>query len=246
MHFIEFITRQRLTIFIVGIATFVTALFLSHLIGFSSLWGTLLINLAASSTTIVFTALIIDYLGLKEAGDKTRNAAGQAEDEIKTTCYRIKWRLAQLFGLERYSSTRDHIGSHEEAIEYLDEITTAVNNYLARHDFINDKADINRKALAKYTRHLELAQNELEQVLILYEYAMPLSFRELVLALRKELQVSEQVLGFIDTDTSLNGSNLSLIKISAQSIYDAIESVLKHGSRTDQGVSIHFKTSKLG
>jgi len=246
MHFKEFITRQRLMIFFVGIATFTVALFFSHLIGFSSLWGTLLVDLAASSMTIIFTALIIDYLGLKEASDKTQNAAGLAEDEIKTTCFRIKWRLARLFGLERYSSIRDHIGNHQEAIDYLDEITISVSNYLARLDFINDKTPINGKAFAKYTEHLGLAQTELEQVLILYEYAMSFSFRERVLALRKELQVSEQLLGFIDTETSLNGSNLSLIRITAQSIYDAIEAVLEHDSRTDQGVPIHHKGSKLG
>ena len=70
MHFKEFITRQRVIIVIVGIATFVIALFFSHLIGFSTLGGALFVNLAASSITIVFTALIIDYLGLKEASDK--------------------------------------------------------------------------------------------------------------------------------------------------------------------------------
>jgi hypothetical protein len=246
MHFKEFITRQRVIIVIVGIATFVIALFFSHLIGFSTLGGALFVNLAASSITIVFTALIIDYLGLKEASDKTQNAAGLAEDEIKTTCFRIKWRLARLFGLERHSSTRDHIGDHQEAIEYLEEITTAVENFLARHDFINDKTSIKGKSFIKYRENLESAQTELEQVLILYEYAMPFSFREHVLALRKELRVSEQVLGFIDTETSLNSSNLSLIRITAQSIYDAIEAVLAHSSRIDQGVPIHSKGSKLG
>lgn len=244
MQFKEFITRQRAAIFIVGIATFIASLLISHVIGFASLWGELFIDLAASSVTVIFTALIIDYLGLKERSNKTQNAAGLAEDEIKATCFRIKWRLARLLGLERRNSGRDNISNRQEAREYFDRVTTEVDNYLSKHKFVSDKT-VNEKAFPQYMERLQSAQAELEQTLTLYEYALSYSLREQILALRSELQIAERILGFIDTSEPLTKANLSLIRITGQSIYEAVEAVLKHDSRTALGVPIHAKDSKL-
>ncbi len=245
MQFKEFITQQRVAIFIVGIATFVVSLIISSASGFSTLWGALFVDLAASSVTIVFTALIIDYLGLKEQNSKTQHAAGLAEDEIKATCFRIKWRLARLFGLPRRRSGRDHISDRQEAREYLDTVTAEVDSYLSHHSFVDRKTPFNEDAFAQYLERLQAAQTELEQVLVLYEYALSYSLRERVLALRSELQVAERLLGFIDTSEPFSKANLSLIRITAQSVYDAIEAVLEHDSRTALGVSIHAKDSEL-
>lgn len=241
MQFKDFITQQRVTIFIVGIATFVVSLLISHVTGFATLWGELFIDLAASSVTIVFTALIIDYLRLKEQSNKTQNAAGLAEDEIKATCFRIKWRLARLFGLERRNSGRDNISDRQEAKEYLDRVTSEVDDYLSQHSFVKDKTHVNEKAFPQYLERLQIAQTELEQVLVLYEYALPYTLRERVLALRSELQVAERVLGFIDTSDSLTKANFSLVRVTAQAVYEAVETVLEHDSRTALGVPLHAK-----
>ena len=243
MQFKEFLSRQRVTIFIVGIVSFAIFLIVSHLVGYSSLWGTLFIDLAASALTIIFTALIIDYLSLKEQHSKTQNVAGLAEDEIKATCFRLKWRLARLFGLERRNSRRDNISNWQEAKEYLDEVTNEVDEYLSQYDFVDDKPAVEEKYFVSYIERLQAAQTELEQTLILYEYAMSYSLRERVLALRNELQVSERLLGFIDLSEGLNRANLSLIRVTAQSVYDAIEDVLGHDSRADLGLSIQAKDS---
>jgi len=245
VQFKEFITQQRAAIFIVGIATFIVSLIISSVSGFSTLWGALFVDLAASSVTIVFTALIIDYLGLKEKSSKTQNAAGLAEDEIKATCFRIKWRLARLFGLPRRRSGRDHISDRQEAREYLDTVTTEVDSYLSHHSFVDRKTPFNEEAFAQYLERLQAAQTELEQVLVLYQYALSYSLRERVLALRSELQVADRLLGFIDTSEPFSKANLSLIRITAQSVYDAIEAVLEHDSRTALGVPIHAKDSEL-
>lgn len=245
MQFKEFITPQRLAIFNVGILTFIASLVVSSQIGFSTLWGELFIDLAASSVTIVFTALIIDYLRIKEQRSKTQNAAGLAEDEIKATCFRIKWRLARMFGLERRNSGRDNISNRQEAQNYLKKVTEEVDTYLAQHNFVKDKTPIDEKTFPQYLERLQSGQTELEQVLVLYEYALPYSLRERVLALRSELQVAERVLGFIDASEPLSKANRSLIRVTAQSVYDAIESVLKHDSRTALGVTIHAKRSSL-
>lgn len=234
-----------MAIFIVGIATFIVSLLVSHLTGFATLWGELFVDLAASSVTIVFTALIIDYLRIKEQSNKTLNAASLAEDEIKATCFRIKWRLARLFGLERRNSGRDNISDRQEAKEYLDKVTSEVDEYLSQHNFAKDKISIDTRRFPLYLERLQLARNELEQTLILYEYAMSYSLRERVLTLRSELQIADQVLGFIDTSESLNTDNLSLIRVTAQSVYDAVEAVLEHDSRTALGVSLHAKGSEL-
>jgi hypothetical protein len=245
VQFKEFITHQRVAIFIVGVATFTASLLVAHFAGFSTLWGELFIDLAASSVTIVFTALIIDYLRIREQSSKTKNAAGLAEDEIKATCFRIKWRLARLFGLERRNSGRDNISNRQEAQDYLNRVTNEVDSYLSQHSFVKDKTAVNEKTFPQYLERLQSAQNELEQVLVLYEYALPYSLRERVLSLRSELQVSERVLGFIDASESLSKANLSLIRVTAQSVYGAVEEVLEHDSRTALGVPIHAKDIKL-
>ena len=228
MKFKEFITRQRVSIFIVGIATFIIAISISSVIGFTTIWGELLVNLAASSFTIVFTALIIDYLGLKEMSYRTQTAAGLAEFEISATCFRIKWRLARLFGLESRETGREHISDHQEAIDYLNDMTHEVDGYLSQHHFVNDKTPITKKEFPAYLDRLQVAQTELEQALILFEYATSFSLKERTLALRRELQVAERVLGFIDTSKPLNEANLSIIRITGQSIYDTIEDLLGH------------------
>jgi hypothetical protein len=245
MQFKEFITKQRAAIFIVGIATFIVALLVAHFINFASLWGELFIDLAASSVTIVFTALIIDYLGLKEQISKTQNAAGLGEDEISATCYRIKWRLARLFGLEQGETGRDNISNRKEARLYLDKVTSEVDGYLSKQDFVSKDTTINTRAFQKYLERLQSSQTELEQTLILYEYALSYSLREHVLALRSELQIAERLLGFIDTSESFNEDNLSLIKVTAQYVYEAVEAVLTHDSRAMSGIPIHSKDSQI-
>jgi hypothetical protein len=245
MQFKDFITRQRVGIFFVGVVTFIASVTLSHFIGFSTLWGALFVNLAASAVTIIFTTLIIDYLGLREQGAKTINAASLAEDELKASCFRIKWRLARIFGLERRDSGRDTISDRQEARDYLAQVTNEVDEYLTSHSFMSDTTPINEQGFARYLERLQSAQNELEQILILYEYAMSYSLRERVLALRSELQIADHVLGFIDERESLSPANISLIRITAQSIYDAVEAVLEHDSRTATGLPLHAKESPL-
>jgi hypothetical protein len=245
VQFKDFITRQRVTILVVGVITAAASLLIAHAVGFATLTGELFIDLVASSVTIVFTALIIDYLGVKEQSVKTLNAAGLAEDEIKAICFRINWRMARLFGLERRGADRDSISNRQEARAYLDKATDRVNDYLSSHEFENDKTAVDEAAFQAYLERLQLAQAELEQTLILYEYAMSYSLRERVLALRSELQIADRLLGFIDTSEGLNDANLSLIRVTAQSVYDAVEVVLGHDSRTSLGVTIHSKDSPL-
>src|SRR6185312_9903916 len=166
MRFKDFVTTQRASIFIVGIAFFIVSLVTSHLIGFDSLWGELFVDLAASAVTVIFTALIIDYLNLKERSNKTQNAASLAEDEIRATCFRINWRLARLFGLERRGSARDRVSTREQARHYLDTATDEVSDYLSHLDFSNDKTKVDTDAFQRYLDRLQLSQNELEQVLV--------------------------------------------------------------------------------
>jgi hypothetical protein len=241
MQFKEFVSRQRVTIFIVGVFSFAALLFVSHFIDQESLWRSLFINLAASAVTIIFTAFIIDYLGLREQHDKTLNVANLAEDEIKATCFRIKWRMARLFGLERRRSNRNNISNWQEARDYLGKVTDEVDTYLSQYDFVSDKPMVDESAVVPYMERLQSSQNELEQTLILYEYAMSYSLRERILALRNELQIAERLLGFIDLSEGLNKANYSLIRVTAQSVYNAIEEVLAHDSRIGLGVSIQDK-----
>jgi len=226
MRFSEFITRQRTVIFVIGIITFALSLIASSIVGFSSEWGELYINLAASSITIIFTAFIIDYLRVKETFSQTQNATSLAEDEITATCFRIKWRLARLFGLEHKGSDRENISNSTEAVKYLGMVTEEVDTYLQGQNFVKNKTKINEAELPRYIERLQLAQTELEQALILFEYATPYDFRERVLALRKELQFTERIIGFIDFTTPLNNSNKSIIRVTSQSVYDAINIVL--------------------
>jgi hypothetical protein len=244
VQFKEFISRQRLAIFILGIATFIASLLVSHAIGFNSLWGELFVDLAASSVTIVFTSFIIDYLGLREQSSKTKNAASLAEEEIRAACYRIKWRLARLLGLEQAGAGRDNISNRQEAREYLEEVTKEVDKYLSAKNFNDGRITVDQSAFQKYIERLQSSQNELEQTLILYEYALSYSLREHVLALRSELQIAERLLGFIDS-SELNEANLSLIKVSAQSVYEGVEAVLGHDTATATGVPIHSKDARL-
>jgi hypothetical protein len=226
MRFKDFVTVQRASIFIVGIAFFIVSLIISHLIGFDSLWGELFVDLAASAVTVIFTALIIDYLNLKERTNKTQNAASLAEDEIRATCFRTNWRLARLFGLERRGSARDNVSNREEARHYLDTATDEVSDYLTHLDFSSGKTAVNTQAFQKYLDRLQSSQTELEQVLVLYEYALPFDLREKVLTLRSELQLAERLLGFIDTSEPFNRANHSLIRVTAQSVYSAIQGIL--------------------
>lgn len=242
MQFKEFITRQRGIILVFGIITFVVTLTIAQIHGYDSLTGALFIDLAASSLTIVFTAFIIDYLNVREQHDKTHNVASLAEDEIRATCFRTKWRMARLFGLERHPTNRDDIRNQEEARQYLQAMTRDVDDFLAQVDFQSD-IPIDEAAFMRYVERLQTAQNELEQTLILYEYAMSYSLREHVLALRSELQIADRVLGFIDTNEGLNEANRSLIMVTAESIFDAIEAVLGHDSRAVAGVPIHAKNT---
>ncbi len=245
MRFKEFITRQRVGIFIIGLTTFIVSLLLSHLIGFDSITGELFIDLAASSVTIIFTALIIDYLSLKEQSNRTHAAADLAEDEIRATCFRINWRLARLFGLEREGSKRDAISNREEARHYLETFTAEVNAYLAKLDFLRGQTVLDIDAFQRYLDRLQSSQTELEQTLVLYDYALSYSLRERVLTLRSELQIAERLLSFIDTSASLNNANLSLIRVTAQSVYDAVLAVLSHDSRVVPGQPIEGKGSRI-
>lgn len=226
MRFKDFVTTQRAAIFIVGISFFIVSFTASHIIGLDSLWGELFIELAASAITIVFTALIIDYLNIKERTNKTQNAASLAEDEIRATCFRTNWRLARLFGLKRRGSARDQVSTREQARHYLDTVTDEVSDYLAHLDFANSKTAVNTEAFQRYLDRLQSSQTELEQVLVLYEYALPFDLREKVLNMRSELQLAERLLGFIDTSEPFNRANLSLIRVTSQSVYTATQGIL--------------------
>jgi hypothetical protein len=243
VSFKDFITKQRAAIFVLGIAVFIGALVLSHIIGFDSLWGELFIDLATSAVTIVFTALIIDYLNVREQSMKTMNAAGLAESEIRAICLRIKWRMARLFGMEQNLIQRDQISDQHDALQYLEKVTNKVDNYLSEgFDAHQEKMD--EKSFQKYLERLQSSQNELEQTLILYEYALSYSLRECILALRRELQTADRLLGFIDNSEELNEANRSLIKVTAQSIYDSVEEVMSHTSTSD-GEPIHAKAEQI-
>ena len=56
--------------------------------------------------------------------------------------------------------------------------------------------------------------------------ALPFNLREKVLALRSELQLAERLLGFINTSEPFNKANLSLIRVTSKSVYDAIQGIL--------------------
>jgi predicted nuclease with TOPRIM domain len=214
--------------------------------GYSTISGALFIDLAASATTVVFTALIIDYLGVREEASKTKNAAGLAEDEIRATCFRVKWRMARMFGLQRNRvMERENISNRQEAKEYLDKAEQEVNDYLKKHNLLSSETSIDNEKFAKYLERLESARSELEQTLVLYQYAMSYSLRERALSLRTELQIADNVLGFIDSSEELNDANKSLIRVLSKSIYDAIEILLEHDSQITNGIPLHAKDSRL-
>jgi hypothetical protein len=243
VRFKDFITRQRVGIFVIGFAVFAASITAAHAEGFASLWGELLVDLAASAVTVIFTALIIDYLGVREESSKTKNAAGLAEDEIKATCFRVKWRMARTFGMERHPSGRDSISSRKEAKEYLDTVSANVTDYLESHSMVAASTPLHADVLPRYLERLEVARTELEQTLQLYEYAMSYSLRERVLSLRSELQIADNILGFIDFSEKLNDANISLIRILSQSVYEEMEKVLEHDSRIELGTPLHAKES---
>jgi hypothetical protein len=245
MHFKDFITKQRVGIVVIGLAIFTISLFVAHKRGYNTLWGELFVDLAASAVTVIFTALIIDYLGVREENNKTKSAAGLAEDEIKATCFRIKWRMARLFGLERRELARDSISNREQAREYLERAGEEVNSYLENHNVADGDTPIRTPQFPRYLERLETARTELEQTLMLYEYAMSYSLRERVLSLRSELQVADNILGFIDYSEKLSNANISLIRVLSQSIYTAMEEVLEHDSRIALGVPLHAKDSQV-
>jgi hypothetical protein len=242
LKFKDFITKQRVGIFIVGLVAFTIFIATAQIMGFASLWGELLVDLSGSAITVIFTALIIDYLGVREESNKTKNAAGLAEDEIKATCFRIEWRMARLFGMERQSG-RDNISNRQEAKDFLDTVSLEVTAYLETHSMLDSRTPLDSSLLQKYTERLQFAKTELEQTLLLYEYAMSYSLRERILSLRTELQIADNILGFIDFEEQLNEANISLIRILSQSVYDAIEQVLGHDSRAELGTPIHAKES---
>jgi hypothetical protein len=231
---------------IIGTLSFIVSLLIAHKSGYSSIAGDLFIDLAGSATTIVFTAMIIDYLGLKEQAGKTKNAAGLAEDEIRATCFRVKWRMARLFGLQRNRIIeRENISNRQEAREYLNTAEQEVNSYLKSNNPEDIRTPIETSKFSQYLERLVTARSELEQILVLYEYAMNYSLRERVLGLRTELQIADNVLGFIDNSDDLNKANISLIRVLSQSIYEAIETVLEHDSQISSGTPLHAKDSSL-
>lgn len=245
MKFKDFISRERVGIFIVGIGLFAASLWGAKITGYASLGGELFIDLAAAVSTIVFTALIIDYLSLRERSNRTRNAAGLAEDEITATCFRIKWRMARLFGLEAKRSGRENISSRSEAREYLERARKEVNSYLSAHPPGSKDTPLVESMLPKYIERLQKARDELEQTLLLYEYAMDYSLRERVLSLRSELQVADNILGFVDVAEKLNDANASLVRVLSQTIYDTAEELLGHDSRINLGDTISDKNTPL-
>jgi hypothetical protein len=245
MRFKDFISRQRITIFVLGVVAFVVTLLAAHAIGSNSIWSELYVDLAASSFTIIFTSFIIDYLSLREKSSLTQSAADLAEDEIRATCFRINVRLARLFGMTSFDYGRDNISDRQQARQYLDKLTQNVNNYLSQIDFSDDKHKINKDDFQKYLDRLQSAQSELEQALILYGYALSYSLRERILSLRSEMQIADRLLGFIDASDNLNDSNLSLISVTSQSVYDAVEEVLAHDTTSTVGVPIHAKDPRI-
>jgi len=244
MHFKDFITRQRVAIFLVGIIAFAASIVEANRAGFATEWGELFIDLAGSAVTVIFTALIIDFLNVREKASKTKNASELAENEIRVTCFRVQWGMARLFGLERQRKGRDKISNRSEARKYLDTVTHEVTTYLENNNI--EHAPLNASRFPKYYERLHTAKIELEETLLLYEYAMDYRLKERVLNLRSELQISENILGFIDFSEELNDSNMSLIRIQSQCVYDEIENVLNHDSRSNQGSQIRESKSRLG
>lgn len=227
MTFKQFITRQRVSILIIGIILSAITLSLGRRFGIASVWGALLIDLAASSITIVLTALIIDYLGAREEASKISDAATLAEEEIRSICARIEWQIAQLFGLERNRAERLTISNHDEARTYLQKNYKRVQSFIASLDFDNNKElRTDEAALSRYSDRLQRIQAQLEQTLVLYEYALSHDFRVRALELRQELQITERLLGFIEFGDEVTDENESLIRLTAAAVYEAAQALL--------------------
>lgn len=227
MTFKQFITRQRVIIFVVGILLFIFSFLLARRFGYNSLGGSLCDSLAASSITIVFTALIIDYLGVKEEAGKISEAATLAEEEINSICSRIEWQIARLFGLERNPTERESISNHDEAITYIQRNNARVQTFLSTLDFNEKHVHLNEMVLSRFAERLQQMQARLEQTLVLYQYALAHDFRVSVLTLRRELQTTERLLSFIDFSEPLSDENESLIRFAATEIHQAAQTALQ-------------------
>jgi len=227
MTFKQFITRQRVTIFVIGIVLFGLSFLVARWFGYESLGGELFDSLAASSITIVFTALIIDYLGAKEEAGKISEAATLAEEEIDSVCSRIEWQIARLFGLERNLTERVSISNHDEAITYIQRNNTRVQSFLATLNFNEKQVHLNEMVLGRFAERLQQLQSQLEQILVLYEYALAHEFRVNVLTLRRELQTTERLLSFIDFSEQLSEENESLIRFAATEVHQAAQIALQ-------------------
>lgn len=229
MTFKQFITRQRVTIFVIGIVLFVVSFLVARWFGYESLWGGLFDNLAASSITIVFTALIIDYLSAREEASKTSDAAMLASEEINSICSRVEWQIARLFGLEPNRTDRESISNHEEATTYIQHNNARVQSFLSSLDFNGKQIHLNELVLNRYTERLQQAQTQLEQTLVLYEYALAHDVRVSVLTFRREMQVTERLLSFIDFSEALSEENESLIRFTTAEIHQTAQAVLQVG-----------------
>ncbi|HUB93656.1 MAG TPA: hypothetical protein VMB52_04085 [Verrucomicrobiae bacterium] len=226
MTFKQFITRQRVTILIIGITLFIVSFLVARRFGYESLWGGLFDSLAASSITIVFTALIIDYLGVREEASKTSDAASLAQEEIDSICARVEWQIARLFGLEPNRTERESISNHDEAAEYIQNNNARVQEFLSNLDFTMGHSNLNEATLAKFIERLQQMQSQLEQTLVLYEYALGHDFRVSALSLRRELQTTERLLSFIDFSETLSTENESLIRFSTSAIHETTQAIL--------------------
>lgn len=227
MTFKQFITRQRVIIFVIGIVLFTISFLIARRFGYASLWGGLFDSLAASSITIVFTALIIDYLGAKEEAGKISEAAMLAEEEINSICSRIEWQIARLFGLEPNLAERESISNHQEAITYIERSNTRVQSFLSALDFGERHAHLNEMVLDRFAERLQQMQGHLEQTLVLYEYALAHELRVSALTLRRELQTTERLLSFIDFGEPLSKENESLVRFAAAEVHQAAQAALQ-------------------
>ena len=245
MTFKNFVTRQRLSIFLIGILIFFISLTLANIIGISHIWGDIFVNLAASALTIIFTVFIIDYLSLKERAEQTSSAGDLAEDEIRSICLRIRWNIARLFGYKPVGFNRENISSRKQAGKYLDKLTQGVDSFLSETwDNISSNGQLSEASLQKYMDRLQSARIELEQTMILYEYALPFALREAILNLRSELQLTDRLLNFIDTSTPINEANHSLVSVSSKAVYEAIEKVLSYGNLREGSVEEKVTSSQ--
>lgn len=246
MRFKDFITKQRVGILIIGLVLFAVCTLAAHSVGLDTLPGELCIDLAASAITVVFTALVIDYINAREEANKTKPAAGLAEDEIRATCFRIKWRMGRLFGMTRsHARRRENISDRSEAREYFNAAEEEVNKYLEEHSMVDENTPLESANLSRFLERLEDARTELEQTLVLYQYALSYSLRERVLELRAELQIADNILSFIDFSDELNEAHVSLIRVLSKSIYESIQAVLQHDSRADASIPLHAKDSRI-